>query len=96
MNSKINSVVTSTSNSSRELRSDRNPSDSPVDCASLDREKTDCTNECSVPAAREENADPSEDPGGEGQVAEHLSLSSAGENGGQLQGESTSASPRLL
>ncbi|XP_078233375.1 raftlin isoform X2 [Pogona vitticeps] len=85
MNSKSISAVTSTSNSSRELKSDKNPSDSPVDCASLDQEKPDCTNECSIPATREENTDPSEDLGGEGQISERLSLSSAGENGGQLQ-----------
>ncbi|XP_053265656.1 raftlin isoform X2 [Podarcis raffonei] len=89
MNSKSSSAVISTSNSSRELKGDKNPSDFAEDCVSSDHEKAGCTNGCKVPAAREENldqcVDPNEDLRGEGQVIEHLSLSSAGENGGQLQ-----------
>ncbi|XP_062984623.1 raftlin [Elgaria multicarinata webbii] len=89
MSSKSSSAVISTSNSSRELKGDKNPSDFHEDCASLDHDKADCTNGCKIPAPREENVDhcedPNEDPGGEGQVTEHLSLSSVGENGGQLQ-----------
>ncbi|KAF7238280.1 Raftlin, partial [Varanus komodoensis] len=89
MSFKSSSAAISTSNSSRELKGDKNPSDLPEDSVSLDREKADCTNEYKVPATGEENVDqnvdPSEDPGGEGQVTEHLSLSSIGENGGQHQ-----------
>ncbi|XP_053119699.1 raftlin [Hemicordylus capensis] len=92
MNSKSSSAVICTSNSSRELRElrgGRNLSDFPEDCASLDPEKADCTNGCKIPEARKENVDQcvdvSEDLGGEGQITEHLSLSSAGENGGQPQ-----------
>lgn len=91
INSKNSSTIISTSNSSRELKGDTNPSDIPEDCASLGREKADCTNGDKIPEAKEENLDqprdPSEDLGGEGQVTEHLSLSSAGENEGHLQGE---------
>lgn len=90
-NSKNSSAVTSTSNSSRELKGDTNPSDCPEDCASLDHEKADSTNGDKIPGEREENRDRhmdlSEDLGGEGQVTEHLSLSSAGEHEGQPQGE---------
>lgn len=101
MNSKSSSAVASTSNSSRELRGDKNLSDSPEDCAASDHETTDCTNGCKIPAASEEHADhcgsPGEDLGGEEeQIIEHLSLSSAGENGDQLPGEKASGSPGLL
>ncbi|KAJ6666521.1 hypothetical protein lerEdw1_020244, partial [Lerista edwardsae] len=89
VNSKNSSTIISTSNSSRELKGDTNQSDFPEDRASLDREKADCTNGDKIPEAKEENLDqprdPSEDLGGEGQVTEHLSLSSAGENEGHLQ-----------
>lgn len=99
MNSKSSSAVISSSNSSRELRGDKTPSDFPEDCALLDHEK-EYTNGGKIPtAASEENVDqcinPSEDPRGQGQVTEHLSLSSAEEKGGQLQGEKTNGSPRL-
>ncbi|XP_048367482.1 raftlin isoform X2 [Sphaerodactylus townsendi] len=89
MSSKSSSAIISSSNSSRELRGDKTPSDFPEHCALLDHEK-DGTNGNEVPkAASEEDVgqcvNPSEDLGGEGQVTEHLSLSSAEENGGQLQ-----------
>ncbi|XP_077158957.1 raftlin [Paroedura picta] len=87
--SKSSGAVISSSNSLRELRGDKIPSDFLEDCALLDHEK-DCANGSKIPtAASEENVDQclnlSEDPGGEGQVTEHLSLSSAEEKGGQLQ-----------
>ncbi|XP_003222216.2 raftlin [Anolis carolinensis] len=89
MNSKSSSAITSTSSSSRELKGDKNPSEFPEDCGSPDHDRADCTNGYSVSEAREDDAeqcvDSSEDPGGEGQVTEHLSLSSVGENGGHLQ-----------
>ncbi|XP_066484318.1 raftlin [Tiliqua scincoides] len=89
INSKNSRAVISTSNSSRELKGDTNQSELPEDCASLDCEKADCTKGNKIPEVREENLDqhmdPSEDLGGEGQVTEHLSLSSAGENEGQPQ-----------
>ncbi|XP_061442933.1 raftlin isoform X1 [Rhineura floridana] len=89
MNSKSCSAEISTSNSSRELKGDKNPSDFAEGYVSLDHEKADCTNGFKAPAARDENVDqyvgPNEDLEDEGQVAEHLSLSSTGENGGQLQ-----------
>ncbi|KAM6450164.1 raftlin isoform 1-T2 [Liasis olivaceus] len=89
MNSKSSSAVISISNSSRELKGDKNPLDIPEDCASLNLEKGDCADVCKVPAAEEGGSDqhvnPGEDLGGEREVTEHLSLSSAGEPGDQLQ-----------
>uniref|UniRef100_A0A8D0B8A5 Raftlin, lipid raft linker 1 n=1 Tax=Salvator merianae TaxID=96440 RepID=A0A8D0B8A5_SALMN len=79
INSQSSSTVISASNSSRELKGDTNSPDDPEDW----------TNEYKVPRAKEENAgqrvNPSEDLRGEGEVTEHLSLSSVEENGGQPQ-----------
>ncbi|XP_063159932.1 raftlin [Candoia aspera] len=91
MNSKSSSAAISISNSSRELKGDKNPLDIPEDCASLNLEKGDCTDVCKVSAAAaaaggsHEHVNPSEDLGGEREVTEHLSLSSAGEHEEQLQ-----------
>ncbi|KAM3820806.1 raftlin [Vipera latastei] len=88
MNSKSSSAVISISNSSRELKDDKNPLDIPEDCASLNLEKGNGIDVCKVPAGEEEGSNqqvnPSEDLGGEQAVTEHLSLSSPGELGGQL------------
>ncbi|XP_042331832.1 raftlin [Sceloporus undulatus] len=89
MNSKSNSAVTSASNSSRELKGGKNPSEFPDDCASPDHDKANYTNGCHVQEVRGEDdeqcVDLNEDPGDEGQIAEHLSLSSVGKNRGHLQ-----------
>lgn len=88
-----------TGNNSVQVRNVKNSSGYPEDHASLDNEKTDGINGCKTPTPNEGNidqrAESSDSQEGEGQVTEHLSLNSAGENGEQLQQENLSISLRL-
>ncbi|XP_019364215.1 PREDICTED: raftlin [Gavialis gangeticus] len=92
-------TVMPTGNNSVQVRNVKNASGYPEDHASLDNEKTDGINGCKTPTPNEGNidqcAESSDSQEGEGQVTEHLSLNSAGENGEQLQQENLSISLRL-
>ncbi|XP_026564059.1 raftlin [Pseudonaja textilis] len=90
MNSKSISAVISISNSSPELKDDKNE-----DCSSLIFEKGNDSDVCKVLATEEECSDQqmnsSEDLGGEQAITEHISLMSSGELRGKLQETETLA-----